>query len=142
MADQHLEMALQLRWGDMDINNHINNVQFARLFEESRVRSFATWLPDRPADYSMVVARQDIVFTATLDYGLDPVTVRTCVGRVGTASFTMVLTLIDPTGQTCAVAETTMVSVDGVGRPRPIPDAVREVIAAHQVSGAGLPVRN
>ena len=66
--DYHLDILLQLRWGDMDPNNHVNNVQFARLFEETRVRSFAEWWPTRPADLSMLVARQDIEFSASLEY--------------------------------------------------------------------------
>ncbi|MFW0785043.1 thioesterase family protein [Gordonia sp. CPCC 206044] len=142
MADQHLELSVQLRWGDMDINNHINNVQFARIFEESRVRSFMNWLPVRPENYSMVVARQDIVFTAVLEYSLEPVVVRTCVNRIGTSSFTMALTLIDPAGTVCATAETTMVATDPrTGRSRPIPDEVREILDAHLDADAGLPVR-
>ena len=142
MADQYLDVPIHLRFGDMDINNHINNVQFARLFEESRVRSFASWLAERPRGYSMVVARQDIVFTAVLEYSLEPVTVRSCVSRIGNTSFTLALTLIDPNGVTCAVAESTMVSVEPeTGRPAPLPDAVREALAAHLVAGAGIPAR-
>lgn len=142
MADEHLDLSIQLRWGDMDINNHINNVQFARIFEEARVRSFAWWLPHRPAGFSLLVARQEIVFSAVLDYSVEPVTVRSCVSRVGTTSFNLSLTLIDPAGVICAVAETTMVSVDPrTGRPTPPPEEVREVLEAHQVADAGLPVR-
>ncbi len=142
MADQHLDVPIQLRFGDMDINNHINNVQFARIFEESRVRSFAAWLPDRPEGFSVLVARQDIVFTAVLEYSLDPVTVRSCVSRIGNTSFTLSLTLIDPDGVTCAVAETTMVSVaPDTGRPTPVPDHVRDALGAHVVEGSGIPAR-
>ncbi|MEE3850088.1 thioesterase family protein [Gordonia sp. LSe1-13] len=143
MADEHLDLSIQLRWGDMDINNHVNNVQFARIFEEARVRSFASWFPDRPEGFSMLVARQEIVFTAVLDYSLAPVTVRTCVSRIGTTSLNLSLTLIDPNGTTCAVAETTMVSVNAhTGRPTPPPDQVRAVLESHLVADAGLPVRS
>ncbi|MYR05419.1 acyl-CoA thioesterase [Gordonia sp. SID5947] len=127
----------------MDINNHINNVQFARIFEECRVRSFATWLPERPDGFSVLVARQDIVYTAVLEYSLDPVTVRSCVSRIGNTSFTLSLTLVDPAGTTCAVAETTMVSVNPeTGRPTPVPDTVRSILEGQLVVGAGMPVRS
>ncbi|UVF78113.1 acyl-CoA thioesterase [Gordonia mangrovi] len=142
MADEHLDVPVQLRWGDMDINNHINNVQFARIFEEARVRSFARWLRHRPAGFSMLVARQEIVFTAVLEYSMEPVTVRSCVSRIGTTSFNLSLTLIDPDGVTCAVAESTMVSVEPhTGRPTPPPDEVRTILESHLVADAGLPVR-
>ena len=31
-------LTLDTRFGDMDVNGHLNNVAFARLFEETRVR--------------------------------------------------------------------------------------------------------
>ncbi|MGV9712023.1 acyl-CoA thioesterase [Gordonia sp. NPDC003424] len=142
--DGYTTVALQLRYGDMDTNHHINNVQIARLCEEVRVRSFAQWFDQegRPEGFSMVVGRQDIVFRSVLHYSIDPITGRSCIGRIGTSSFTMVLTLIDADGTTCAVAETTMVSFDPVsGRSQPIPPAVRDVIETHLVEGAGLPAR-
>ena len=127
--DYHLDIPLQLRWGDMDINNHINNVQFARLFEEARVRSFADWLPQRPEGFSMLVARQDIQFSAPLEYTAEPICVRSAVSRVGTSSFVMALRLFDDRGVLCASAETTMVLIDPAsGRPKPISDDMREML--------------
>ncbi|MFW0796876.1 thioesterase family protein [Gordonia sp. CPCC 205515] len=137
-------VSLQLRYGDMDTNHHINNVQIARLFEETRVRSFATWFetPGRPAGFSFVVGRQDIVFRAVLHYSVEPITGRACIGRIGNSSFTMVLTLIDAAGTTCALAETTMVSVDPEsGRATPVPEAVRDILTPHLVEGASLLAR-
>ena len=136
--DYHLDIPLQLRWGDMDPNNHVNNVQFARLFEETRVRSFADWWPTRPADLSMLVARQDIEFSASLEYTPAPICARSCVSRVGTSSFVMALRLFDDHEVLCASAETTMVVVDpDTGRPRPIPPDMRDVLEYH----LGEPIR-
>ncbi|MCD2144669.1 acyl-CoA thioesterase [Gordonia paraffinivorans] len=128
-ADYSLEIPIHLRWGDMDINNHINNVQIARLFEEARVRSFHTWIADAPRNFSFLVVRQDIEFHAPVHYSTHPVTVTSCVGRVGNSSFTMALRLFDKEGVHCASAETTMVVVDPVaGRPAPIQSPLREVL--------------
>ncbi|OUC77429.1 acyl-CoA thioesterase [Gordonia lacunae] len=136
--DYHLDIPVALRWGDMDINNHINNVQISRIFEESRVRSFFEWMPDRPRKFSFLVARQDIEFSAPVHYSLDPVHVRTCIGRVGRSSFVMALRLFDQSGTLCATAETTMVVVDpDTGRPSPIPDDARGLLSAR----LGEPVR-
>ncbi|MFE0748220.1 acyl-CoA thioesterase [Gordonia sp. NPDC058843] len=129
--DYHLDIPVALRWGDMDINNHINNVQIARIFEESRVRSFFDWMPDRPRKFSFLVARQDIEFSAPVHYSVDPVNVRTCIGRVGRSSFVLALRLFDQSGMLCATAETTMVVVDpDTGRPTPMSDEVRALLAA------------
>ncbi|WP_238419810.1 thioesterase family protein [Gordonia sp. 'Campus'] len=126
-----LDVPVSLRWGDMDINNHINNVQISRLFEESRVRSFLEWMPGRPRNFSFLVARQDIEFSAPVYYSVDPVHIRTCIGRVGRSSFVMVLRLFDQSGTLCATAETTMVVVDpDTGRPSPIPDDARALLTA------------
>ncbi|GAA14861.1 MULTISPECIES: acyl-CoA thioesterase [Gordonia] len=136
--DYVLEIPVHLRWGDMDINNHINNVQISRLFEEARVRSFHEWIPDGPRNFSFLVARQDIEFSAPVHYSTHPVTVRSCIGRVGRSSFTMALRLFDKEGVLCATAETTLVVVDpAVGRPTPIPDQLREVL----LNSLGEPVK-
>lgn len=143
--DRETAVLLQVRYGDMDTNHHINNVQIARLFEETRVRSFAEWFatPGRPAGFAFVVGRQDIVFRAVLHYSTEPITGRSCIGRIGNSSFTMVLTLIDAAGTTCALAETTMVSIDpGTGRSAPLPQPVREVLTPRLIEGAGLPARS
>ncbi|MCR8897553.1 acyl-CoA thioesterase [Gordonia sp. GONU] len=129
--DYVLEIPVHLRWGDMDINNHINNVQISRLFEEARVRSFHEWIPDRPRDFSFLVARQDVEFSAPVHYSTHPVLVHSCVGRIGRSSFVMALRLFDKEGVLCATAETTMVVVDpAAGRPAPIPDDLRDVLTA------------
>ncbi len=123
------EILIQLRWADMDINNHINNVQIARLFEESRVRSFAQWLSQPQVVPSMVLARQDIEFRAVLEYSIEPVRVCSRVTRLGRSSFAMGLTLFAPDGQVCAYAESTLVNLDGTGRPSPLTDAMRDTLA-------------
>lgn len=102
------------------------------------MRSFYEWMPDRPRKFSFLVARQDIEFSAPVHYSLDPVHVRTCIGRVGRSSFVMALRLFDQSGTLCATAETTMVVVDpDTGRPTPIPDDARPLLTAR----LGEPVR-
>ncbi|GAB85595.1 thioesterase family protein [Gordonia rubripertincta] len=136
--DYVLEIPVHLRWGDMDINNHINNVQISRLFEEARVRSFHEWISDGPRNFYFLVARQDIEFAAPVHYSTHPVIVRSCIGRVGRSSFTMALRLFDKEGVLCATAETTLVVVDpATGRPTPIPDQLREVL----LNSLGEPVK-
>lgn len=126
-------VSLQLRWGDMDVNEHVNNVQFARLFEESRVRTFATWFEETSTVLPILVARQVIEFRAVLMYSFEPVTIETGVSRIGTSSYTLMGVLTDPAGQVCAVAETTVVTIDPrTGRPRPISDEGRAVLEGHR----------
>lgn len=131
-ADGGIEFEISLRWGDMDINNHINNVQFARLFEEGRVRAFSAWFGEvRPLP--ILVARQDIEFRAPLDYSVEPVTMTVAITRIGTSSFTVGATLRAPSGTLTAVAATSMVAVDpATGRSIPIPDGPKAVMRRWQ----------
>ena len=127
-------VSLHLRWGDMDLNQHVNNVQFARLFEEARVRTFAAWFEGAAAVLPIVVAQQVIEFRAVLAYPFDPVTVETGVSRIGRSSYTLSCTLTDPTGLLCAVAETTLVAIDpATNSPRAISDDARAVLESHRV---------
>lgn len=133
-----LELSLQLRWGDMDVNAHVNNVQFARLFEEARVRSFATWFPAVFGRVGALIASQTIDFRAPLAYSPEPVTIRVGIARIGRTSYTMAMSLVAPDGTTSAVAETTMVLTDpATQRPTPIPDDVRAVLEAQVIAAPG-----
>ena len=94
---------MSLRWGDVDLNNHVNNVVIARIFEESRIRALATWFRNdsglrRPVT---VVARQDIEFRAPLMYSFAPVRVVVSVGRIGGKSVTIGCRLYSADGELC-----------------------------------------
>lgn len=130
MNDSHsgpAEIALHLRWGDMDINKHVNNVQFARLFEEARVRSMSGWFEGRTwGTGSFHIARQEIEFVAPLLYSTEPAVARVWISRVGNSSFDFGSELRDGLGDLKAYCETTGVTVDSdSGTSRPIPEEVR-----------------
>ncbi|ORM31881.1 thioesterase family protein [Williamsia sp. 1135] len=124
------EIALHLRWGDMDINNHVNNVQYARLFEEARVRTMKSWFGKGPGGTgSFHIARQEIEFVAPLLYSTDPAVAKVWISRVGTSSFDFGAELRDSLGDLKALCETTGVTVDpGTGSSRPIEGEVREFL--------------
>ncbi|MFT4126212.1 MAG: thioesterase family protein [Gordonia sp. (in: high G+C Gram-positive bacteria)] len=134
-----LEIEIALRWGDMDINGHINNVQFARILEEGRVRAFTRWFPgDGGGQPSVVVVRQDIEFRAPLHYSTEPVRLTLAISRLGATSYTIGAILESADGVLAAVARTVLVVVDpATGRPMPIPDGVRAILAAGQADLPG-----
>jgi acyl-CoA thioester hydrolase len=121
------EVSLHLRWGDMDINKHVNNVQFARLFEEARVRTMSEWFAGRPwGTGAFHIARQEIEFVAPLLYSTAPAVAKVWISRVGTSSFDFGAELRDDAGNLKALCETTGVTVDSeTGASHPIPDEVR-----------------
>jgi acyl-CoA thioester hydrolase len=134
------EVSLQLRFGDMDVNRHVNNVQFARLFEEARVRSVSGWVRDGYSTVAIHIARQEIEFVAPLFYSQEPVTARIWVTRIGGSSFDFGSSLSDPAGKTVALCETTVVVVDAeTSKVLPIQDEMRAFL--HSKSGDPVPLR-
>jgi acyl-CoA thioester hydrolase len=124
------EVELQLRWGDMDTNRHVNNVQIARLFEEARVRTIGTWFADRELKTGAFhLARQEIEFVAPLFYTEKPVTASVWISRVGNSSFDFGSELRDGDGTLVSLCETTGVMVDlQHGGTRPVADEVRALL--------------
>ncbi|WP_020107642.1 thioesterase family protein [Nocardia sp. 348MFTsu5.1] len=120
------EVSLQLRFGDMDVNRHVNNVQYARLFEEARVRSVSGWVRDGYDQVAIHLARQEIEFVTPLYYTPEPVTARVWVSRLGGSSFDFGSSLADPDGKIVALCETTVVAVDSeTGKILPISEEMR-----------------
>ncbi|HEY9312569.1 acyl-CoA thioesterase [Williamsia sp.] len=122
----YTEVSLQLRFGDMDVNRHVNNVQFARLFEEARVRSVSGWVRDGYDQVAIHIARQEIEFVAPLYYSPESITARIWVSRLGGSSFDFGSSLSDPKGRIVALCETTAVVVDSEsGKVLPLSEEIR-----------------
>ncbi|HMS77374.1 thioesterase family protein [Gordonia sp. (in: high G+C Gram-positive bacteria)] len=128
--DGGIDIPVSLRWGDVDLNNHVNNVVIARIFEESRIRALATWFRNdsglrRPVT---VVARQDIEFRAPLMYSFAPVRVVVSVGRIGGKSVTIGCRLYSADGELCAIARTVLVGIErSTGASLPLSDEVKAI---------------
>jgi acyl-CoA thioester hydrolase len=113
-----------LRWSDMDIYRHVNNVQFVRLLEDARVIAFTAW--DDPAgrpvlESGVLVARTEIEYLRQLDFRLEPVAIDVWVSSISGASFVLGYEVRDPEGDPApyARAESTLVMYDlQAGRPR------------------------
>lgn len=79
---------LQLRWGDLDLLGHVNNVRHLEYAQEARIAFLtaldaAGTLPRR----SSVVVRQEVDYDRVLELGDAPVEVRVGVVHVGRRSF-------------------------------------------------------
>jgi acyl-CoA thioester hydrolase len=128
------EIELQLRWGDMDPLNHVNNVQFARLLEETRVRAMDLWFDgdSRSILGPILIARQDIEYVRPLHYSPDPAKVLIWVSRVGASSFTFDYEMLDAWGKRVALAKTVCVAADlETESARAIPANAKQVLNAH-----------
>lgn len=128
-----------LRWSDMDIYGHVNNVQFLRIMEEARVIAFsdvADGDETLPAT-GLLVARTEIEYLNPLLYRPAPIAVDIWVTRVGAAEFDMAYEVLDRdatgsgTGAVYARAETMLVAFDlTTQRPRRLSADDRRRLAA------------
>lgn len=75
------------RYQDLDPNGHLNNVAFAALFENARVRINRVTRP-RPANERMMVASVTIAYLREGSFP-EPVTICSGIGRIGSSSWTI-----------------------------------------------------
>jgi acyl-CoA thioester hydrolase len=90
------EFDVSLRWGDMDVYRHVNNVEFFRLLEEARARFFlAEADASRILDGGIVVASQRLDYLQPLKYRASPVRVGLTIVTIGNSSFTLGCRIFD-----------------------------------------------
>ena len=126
---------LQLRWADLDLLGHVNNVRFVEYAQEARIK-FLTLLdthgvlPRRP----MVVVRQEVDHDRVLELTDDPVHVRVQVAAVGRSSITVDHVVEDAPGRAGRVFARVRCVVVGfdaeAGRSRPLEEGERAALQA------------
>jgi len=124
-----------LRWADMDMLGHVNNVTYVDYLQEARVDMFAQAAPFRGGEElaeGVVVVRHEVEFAAPLVYRREPVTVESWVTRVRGGSFSLDYEVFDEgdTGRTTYLRATSVLApyVFAEERPRRITAPEREVL--------------
>ncbi|MFT4156545.1 MAG: thioesterase family protein [Microbacterium sp.] len=96
--EARLHIPIQLRWGDLDAFNHVNNTSMLKLLEEARVRAFWRAAPGEEAPSTAVldsgidegiltlIARQEIEYLAPVPYQRRPLEVQMWFGNLGGSS--------------------------------------------------------
>jgi acyl-CoA thioester hydrolase len=120
---------IHLRWSDMDIYHHVNNVAYANYLETARVQFLAEYdLEPTVAGYAQLVARLEIDYKAPLEYRAAPVTMELWVSDIGASSYVINYELRDET-TTFIHAKTVMVCVSVEhGVPGRIPQQLRDIL--------------
>ncbi|MEO5853859.1 MAG: thioesterase family protein [Nocardioides sp.] len=124
-----------MRWADLDLLGHINNVVYVDYLQEARVDMFRVNAPDSRADdlaEGVVVVRHEVTYVSPLTFRFRPVTIECWVTEIRAASFTMAYEIVDGTGEDRVIhlRATTVLTpyVFGTERPRRITPEEREVL--------------
>lgn len=128
-----LAATLDVRWGDMDAFNHVNNAVYATYVEEARLRWMDTVKGEwNTSDCAPVIAAQSINYRAPLTWP-GQIVVELMLERVGNSSLTMGFRIISSESphRFYADGSTVMVWYDPrTGKSTPLPECVRRAAQA------------
>jgi acyl-CoA thioester hydrolase len=136
MSSFHFYLPLQIRYGDLDPQWHLNNVRTAALFEQGRfayLLKVGLWDGKDFFNLGLIVADLHIAYLAPVLYDQN-VRVGVRVSRLGNKSLVFEYVLEDVrSGQALAKCETVMVAYDyHTHQSIPIPDNWRALIKAFE----------
>lgn len=131
-------MTIQPRFAETDALGHINNTHLPVWFEQARTPLFELFVPDLdPQNWNLILAKVETEFLRELFYQ-SPVEIRTGVEKVGNSSF-VAYQEIWQDNEKAAIGRSTLVHFDHQNKcSMPIPDYIREGLAAHLVSSEAL----
>lgn len=127
------ELELEPRFSDTDALGHISNTALPVWFEQARTPVFQIFHPSLDAkDWRLILARVEIDLLAQ-SYWAKTVRITSGIGRIGNSSFQVVQEAFQE-GQKIARGVAVLIHFDyAAGKAVPIPDAIRETLAQHQV---------
>ncbi|WP_110206132.1 acyl-CoA thioesterase [Nocardioides daejeonensis] len=135
-----------IRWADLDMLGHVNNVIYVDYLQEARIDMLLTHAPDtRSADLAegLVVVRHEVQFTAPLFFRQEPVSIECWVTEIRAGSFTMAYEIFDeaPEGRRVYVRASTVLTpfVFAEERPRRLSLEEKEVLRRFLEEGPAAP---
>lgn len=119
---------VHVRFSDVDVYGHVNNVKYFEYFQEARIQLMVTQGRELGADHHLVVARIEVDYRRPILFRAEPYDCRTWVSRVGTTSLVFESVVRDGDE---VLARATVVGVcldNDTGRPTPVPDELRAFV--------------
>jgi acyl-CoA thioester hydrolase len=134
MNDYNFTHPIEVRYGDLDPQGHLNNAKYLTFFEQARIFYFVKLGLFKPGisflDIGVILADVHLVFHAPVLFGMD-VQVGVKTTRLGNKSFDVQQGLIDQaTGKVMCTGQLVLVTYDyHTGKTIPIPSEWREKIS-------------
>jgi acyl-CoA thioester hydrolase len=121
--------AVQVRFSDVDVYGHVNNVKYFEYFQEARIQLMLTQASDLGDGYHLVVAQTDVDYRRPILFRPEPYDCRTWVSRIGRSSVVFESVVRDG-AEVLARARVVGVCIDSAtGRPAPVPEELRALVA-------------
>ena len=123
---------IEVRYGDLDPQGHLNNAKYFTYTEQARiayVRHLGLWNGGSFLDIGVILAEASMSFKAPILWG-QPIRVGVRVKRLGNKSFDMLYSIQDSeSGLECASGTTVQVAYDyHTAKTIPIPDEWRQIL--------------
>lgn len=121
------EIAMDVRWGDMDAFNHVNNASYLRYIEDARVAWFKSLTGDWAAvDCAPILAAATVNYRRPIGWP-ERLRIHLHAEKLGTKSLTLGHRIESATQDDVLYADgsTVMVWVDGSGASIPLPQNIR-----------------
>ncbi len=114
----------QVRFSDVDVYGHVNNVKYFEYYQEARIAfllSLGDGLLDAGSSMRQVVAQIDVDYKRPILFRAEPYLVQTWVTRIGTSSYDLGCTILDGDGTVYSKARVSLVAFDlATQRSRPL----------------------
>jgi len=123
---------IEVRYGDLDPQGHLNNAKYLTYIEQARIaylRHLELWNGGSFLDVGIILAEARLTFKAPIVWG-QPIRVGVRINRLGNKSFDLLYTIEDSqTGHEHASGSTVQVAYDyHAAQTISIPDEWREII--------------
>ena len=130
-----------MRWADMDLQGHVNNVIYVDYLQEARVDMLRVHAAREGTDQlaeALVVVHHEVHYRAPLTYRFQPVSIECWVTDIRAASFTMAYEVFHeepdrPEGRRVYLRATTVLTpfIFESERPRRLSDGERSALATY-----------
>lgn len=132
MPDFRYFHEIEVRYGDLDPQAHVNNAKFLTYMEQGRIayiRDLGLWDGRSFFDIGIILAEARVTFLAPIHFG-QKVKVGVRVSEIGNKSMTMEYVLLDgESGEKLATGSSVLVAYDyRLAQTQRIPDHWREAI--------------
>jgi acyl-CoA thioester hydrolase len=128
---------IEVRYGDLDPQGHLNNAKYLTYFETARINYFThlgLFTPGQSfMDIGVILADARVTFHAPVEYGT-PIKVGVRTSKLGNKSMTVDQNIVHAeTGEVLASGQVILVAFDyRTNKSKPIPDGMRTKIAAFE----------